>query len=159
MARMPVHRMTSALVASAMLGAFISHADDLQALKAAAGRYAVAIKAVVDLPMAAGCSEIRSKARQYAAAKVAYYKAAREAMPSLIRMAKGEKTDNGYGKDLVELFRGSGEEEDEQATVLLLLKLRRCEDFNQRCQERKAVEDAEHIAEQFLKDFAQLEGV
>jgi hypothetical protein len=159
MARMPVHRMTSALVASAMLGAFISHADDLQALKAAAGRYAVAIKAVVDLPMAAGCSEIRSKAREYAAAKVAYYKAAREAMPSLVQLAKGEKTDKRYGQDLIELVRGSGEEDDEQATVFILLKLRRCQDPNQRDQERKALEDAEQIAERFLKDFAQLAGV
>jgi hypothetical protein len=51
------------------------------------------------------------KAAEYAAAKVVYYKAPRKAMPSLIQMAKGEKTDNGYGEDLIELFRGSGEEE------------------------------------------------
>ena len=159
MARMPVHGVPSALIASAMLGALVSHADDLQALKAAAGRYVGAIKAVLSLPQTADCSETRSKACEYAAAKIAYYKVAREAMPSLIRMARGEKTDNGYGKDLIELFRGAGEEEDEQATVFLLLKLRRCGEFNQRSQEREAVEDAEQIAEQFLKDFGQLQGV
>ena len=159
MARMPVRGMTGRLVASAMLVAFVSHADDLQVLKAAAGRYAIAIRAVLDLPMGADCSETSSKACEYAAAKVDYYKAARQAMPFLIQMAKGEKTDTRYGEDLIELFFGSGEEDDEQATVLLLSKLRGCEDFNQGCQEREAVKDAEKIAEQFLKDFGQLEGV
>ena|SRR5215469_3552963 len=159
MARMPVHGMINVLVASAMLVAFVSQADDLQVLKAAAGRFAVAIRAVLDLPMAADCSEISSKACEYTAAKVAYYRAARQAMPFLIQMAKGEKTDARYGEDLIELFFGSGEEDDEQATVMLLSKLRGCEDFDQRCQEREAVEDAEKIAEQFLKDFGQLAGV
>jgi hypothetical protein len=159
MARTSVHGMTSALVASAMLGAFVSHADDLQVLKAAAGRYVAAIKTALDLPEAADCSEITSKACGYAAAKVAYYKAARQAMPFLIQMAKGEKTDTRYGGDLIELFFGSGEEDDEQATVLLLSKLRGCEDFHQSCEERKAIEDAERIAEQFLKDFGQLAGI
>jgi hypothetical protein len=129
MARMPVHGMTNVLVASAMLVAFVS-ADDLQVLKAAAGRFAVAIRAVLDLPMAADCSEISSKACEYTAAKIAYYRAARQAMPFLIQMAKGEKTDARYGEDLIELFFGSGEEDDEQATVMLLSKLRGCEDFD-----------------------------
>ena len=159
MARMPVRGMTRTLVASAMLVAFVSHADDLQVLKTAAGRYAIAIRAVLDLPMAADCSEISSKACEYAAAKVAYYTAARQAMPFLIQMAKGERTDTRYGEDLIALFFGSGEEDGEQATVLLLSKLRACEGFNQGCQEREAVKDAEKIAEQFLKDFGQLEGV
>jgi hypothetical protein len=129
MARMPVHGMTNVLVASAMLVAFVS-ADDLQVLKAAAGRFAVAIRAVLDLPMAADCSEISSKACEYTAAKIAYYRAARQAIPFLIQMAKGEKTDARYGEDLIELFFGSGEEDDEQATVMLLSKLRGCEDFD-----------------------------
>lgn len=159
MARMPVHGMTNVLVASAMLVAFVSQADDLQVLKAAAGHFAVAIRAVLDLPMAADCSEISSKACEYTSAKVAYYRAARQAMPFLIQMAKGEKTDARYGEDLIELFFGSGEEDDEQATVMLLSKLRGCEDFDQGCQEREAVEDAEQIAEQFLRDFGQLAGV
>ena len=59
--------------------------------------------------------------------------------------------DNGrYGQDLIELFRGSGEEDDEKATVMLGSKLRGCDDSNQHCQQREAVEDAEQIAEQFL---------
>ena len=150
--------MINALASSLMLGALASEADDLQTLKDAAGRYLVAMEAVLDLPMAADCSETSSKAGEYAAAKIAYYKAAREAMPSLIRMAKGEQTNTRYGEDLIELFRGSGEEADEAATVTLLSKLRGC-DFNQHSQERKAVEDARQIAEQFLKDFGRLEGV
>jgi hypothetical protein len=109
--------------------------------------------------MAADCSETNSKACEYAAAKVAYYKTARQAMPFLTQMVKGEKTDTRYGEDLIELFFGSGVEDDEEATVVLLSKLRGCEDFNQGCQEREAVEDAEKIAEQFLKDFWELAGV
>ena len=116
------------------------------------------MEAVLDPPMAADCSETGSKAGECAAAKIAYYKAAREAMPSLIRMAKGEQTNTRYGDDLIEFFRGSGEEADEEATIMLLSKLRGC-DFNQHNRERKAVEDAQQIAEQFLKNFGRLEGV
>ena len=47
MARTPNYGMTSALVALAMLGAFASDADDLQALREAAGRYVAAMKAVL----------------------------------------------------------------------------------------------------------------
>jgi hypothetical protein len=101
----------------------------------------------------------RKNPGEYAAAKVAYCNAARQAMPALLQLAKGEKTDGRYGQDLIELFRGSGEEDDEQATVMLGSKLRGCDDSNQHCQQREAVEDAEQIAEQFLKDFGRLEGV
>jgi hypothetical protein len=158
MAHAPVFGMTGAFIASAMLVASASDADDLQALKGAARRYVAAIKAVLSLPRAADCSEIVWKSSEYAAAKVAYYKTARQAMPSLIQMARGEKTDTRYGEDLIELFRGSGEDDDEEATVILLSKLRSCENINQHNQERKAVEDAQKIAEQFLKDFGRREG-
>jgi hypothetical protein len=73
-------------------------------------------------------------------------------------MAKNEKGDTTYGQDLIELFRGAGDEEDEQATVILLSKLRGCENVEQQIQARNAVENAEQIEEQFLKDFARLEG-
>jgi hypothetical protein len=159
MARMTPNGVTIAVIASLMLGSFVSEADDLQALKEAAGRYVIAIKAVLGIPEAADCSEITGKACEYAAAKVAYYKAARQAMPALLQLAKGEKTDDRFGQDLIELFRGSGEEDDEQATVMLGSKLRGCDHSSQHCQEREAVEYAEKIAEQFLKDFGQLAGV
>ena len=81
MARMTPNGVTIAVIASLMLGSFASEADDLQALKEAAGRYVIAIKAVLGIPEAADCSEITYKAGKYAAAKVAYYSAARQAMP------------------------------------------------------------------------------
>jgi hypothetical protein len=151
--------MAGAFVASAMLGTFVSYADDLQALREAAGCYVVAMKAVLNLPKAADCSEICAKADDYAASKVAYYKAARVAMPSLVQMTKGEKTDKRYGEDLIELFDGFGDEEDEEATVTLMSKLRGCETSSQLIQVWKAVEDAKRVAEQFLKDFGRLKGV
>lgn len=120
--------MTIAVITSLMLGSLASEADDLQALKEAAGRYVIAIRAVLGMPEA-DCSEIICKAGEYAAAKVAYYNAARQAMPALLQLAKGEKTDGRYGQDLIELFRGSGEEDDEQATVVLGSKLRGCDDW------------------------------
>ena len=159
MARRTPNGVTIAVITSLMLGSLASEADDLQALKEAAGRYVIAIKAVLGMPEAADCSEIICKAREYAAAKVAYYNAARQAMPALLRLANGEKTEGRYGQDLIELFHGSGEEDDEQAIVMLGSKLRGCDDSNQHCQQREAVEDTEQIAEQFLKDFGQLEGV
>jgi hypothetical protein len=159
MARRTPNGVTIAVITSLMLGSLASEADDLQALKEAAGRYVIAIKAVLGMPEAADCAEILCKAGEYAAAKVAYYNAARQAMPALLRLANGEKTEGRYGQDLIELFHGSGEEDDEQAIVMLGSKLRGCDDSNQHCQQREAVEDAEQIAEQFLKDFGRLEGV
>jgi hypothetical protein len=141
-----------------MLGAFASEADDLQALREAARCYVAAIKAVLNLPEAVDCSEISAKANDYAAAKVAYYKAARDAMPSLVGMVKGENTDQRYGEDLIELFRGFGDDENAEATVLLVSKLRGCENSDRSAQLRKAVEEAQQIAEEFLEDFGRLEG-
>ena len=139
--------------------ALMAAADDLGVLKAAAGRYVAAMKAVLALPKATDCGGTSTKGSEYATAKMEYYQAARRAMPALLQLVKGEKTDGRYGQDLIELFRGSGEEDDEQATVMLGSKLRGCDDSNQHCQQREAVEDAEQIAEQFLKDFGRLEGV
>jgi hypothetical protein len=158
MARTANYRVTSALIAWAMIVAFPSDADDLQALREAARCYVAAMKAVLNLPEAADCPEISAKANDYATAKIAYYKAAREAMPSLIGMVKGENTDKRYGEDLIELFRGFGDEEDGEATVLLISKLRGCENSDKSAQLRKAVEEAQQIAEEFLEDFGQSEG-
>ena len=158
MARTVTHGMTGALVASVMLSAFVSYADDLLALREAAGCYISAIKAVLNLPKTADCPEICAKADDYATSKVAYYKEARQAMPSLVQMIKGDKTDKRYGEDLIELFDGFGDEEDEEATVILMSKLRECETSYQLFQVRKAVDDAKRVAEQFLKDFGRLEG-
>lgn len=158
MTRMPMCTIVHALVACALVGASVSYAEDLQTLKAAASRYVVSIKAVLSLPGSTDCSETSSMAREYATAKVDYYNAARQAMPSLVQMAKNEKSDTRYGEDLIELFRGAGVEEDEHATVILLSKLRGCENLDQRIETRNAVENAQQIAEQFLKEFRRLEG-
>jgi hypothetical protein len=158
MTRTAVYGITSALVASTMLGGFVCYADDLQTLREAAGSYVVAMKAVLNLPGTADCSEISAKATEYATAKVAYYNVAREAMPSLIGMVKGENTDQRYGEDLIELFRGFGDEEDAEATVLLISKLRGCENSDKSAQLRKAIEEAQQVADEFLKAFARLEG-
>jgi hypothetical protein len=147
--------MTGTLIVALTIGSFASEADDLQALNNAAARFVVAMQSVLDLPMAADCFETNSRADEFAAAKVAYYKAAREAIPSLIQMAEGERTGNQYGEDLIELFRGSGQEADQAATAMLLSKLGECENSR----EQQTVQDAERVAEQFLKDFGQLEGV
>ena len=79
-------------------------------------------------------------------------------MPSLVGMVKGENTDQRYGEDLIELFRGFGDEEDAEATVSLISKLRGCENSDQSAQLRKALEEAQQIAEEFLEDFGRLEG-
>ena len=41
---------------------------------------------------------------------------ARQAMPALLQMAKGQETDGRYGNELTEIFRGFGEARDEEAT-------------------------------------------
>jgi hypothetical protein len=145
-------------VALIMIGALTSSADELQALKAAAGLYVAAMKAVLALPETADCSDTSAKGSEYATAKMTYYQAARRAMPALLQMVKGEKTDSGYGQDLIELFRGFGEDEDQEATITLELKLRRCGYSVESLRARKAIEDARQSAERFLNDFRRLEG-
>jgi hypothetical protein len=73
-------------------------------------------------------------------------------------MVKGEKTDSGYGQDLIELFRGFGEDEDQEATVMLESRLRRCGDSVESLRARKSIEDARQSASRFLNDFRHLEG-
>lgn len=157
-ARRYYYQMRTLFVALIMVGALTSSADDLQALKAAAGRYVAAMKAVLALPKTADCSDTSTKGSEYANAKMAYYQAARQAMPALLQMVKGEKTDTGYGQDLIELFRGFGEDEDQEATIMLESKLRRCGYSVEPLRARKAIEDAQQSAERFLNDFRRLQG-
>jgi hypothetical protein len=56
---------------------------------------------------------------------------------------------------LIDLFRGSGQEADEETTGMLLSKFRGCEDSR----EQQAIQYSERVAEQFLKDFGRLDGV
>jgi hypothetical protein len=80
-------------------------------------------------------------------------------MPVLIEIAKGQQTDSGYGNELTEIFRGFGEDRDEEATGALEAKLNQYPTSDQRDQARLAVEHAKETAEQFIKDFSRLEGV
>jgi hypothetical protein len=144
-----------ALITSAALTAA---ADDLGALKAAAGRYVAAMKAVLTLPKTTDCSDTSTTGSEYATAKIAYYQAARRVMPALLQLVKGEKTDSGYGQDLIELFRGFGEDEDQEATIMLESRLRRCGYSVESLRARKAIDDARQSAERFLNDFRHLQG-
>lgn len=138
--------------------ALTAAADDLGALKAAAGRYVGAMKAVLALPKTTDCWDTSTKGSEYATAKIEYYQAARRAMPALLQLVKGEKMDSGYGQDLIELFRGSGQDEDQEATTVLESRLRRCGYSVESLRARKAVEDARQSAERFLNDFRHLQG-
>lgn len=133
-------------------------AGNLEDLKAASVHYVAAMKAVLVIPDDSDCPGLVAKANDYAAAKVAHYMAVRKAMPALLQMAKGQKTDTGYGNELTEIFGGFGEERDEEATGTLEAKLNRCPGSDQRAQARLAIEHAKQIAEQFVKDFGRLEG-
>lgn len=79
-------------------------------------------------------------------------------MPALLQLVKGEKTDSGYGQDLIELFRGFGEDEDQEATIFLESRLRRCGYSVESLRARKSIEDARQSAERFLNDFRHFEG-
>jgi hypothetical protein len=151
-------KMPTPLVALIMIGALTSSADDLQALKAAAGRYVAAIKVVLALPKTTDCWDTSTKGSEYATAKVEYYQAARREMPALLQLVKGEKTDSGYGQDLIELFRGFGEDDDQEATTMLESRLRRCGFSVESLRAWKAIEDARQSAERFLNDFRRLQG-
>jgi hypothetical protein len=153
------YQMQPVLVAFIMLVAITSSANGLEALKEAAVRYVAAMKVALAISDDSDCPGLVAKANDYGAAKLAYYTAARNAMPALLQMAKGQKTDTGFGSELAEIFRDFGEETDEEATDALEAKLSRCPTSDQRDQARLAVDHAKQIADQFVKDFNRLEGV
>jgi hypothetical protein len=150
--------MQGLFVAFIMLGAITSSADDLGILETAAKRYVASMKAVLALPEAPDCSQTIAKAGQYAAAKIAYYDAARQAIPALLQNAKGPKSDSTYREELTEIFRGFGEDRDEEATASLETKLHQCMISYQRDEALRAVKQARQAAAQFVKDFGRLEG-
>lgn len=153
-----VYRVRTLLVALIVFEALTTSADELQAVKAAAGHYVATMKAVLALPKTADCWDTSTKGSEYASAKIAYYQAARRAMAALLQLVKGEKTDSGYGQDLIELFRGFGEDEDQEATIMLESRLRRCGYSEESLRARKAIEDARESAERFLNDFRHFQG-
>lgn len=134
--------MRSVLIPIMIVAAITGFAGNLEDLKAASIRYVAAMKAVLAISDDSDCPGLVAKAIDYAAAKVAYYMAARKAMPALLQMATGQNTDNGHGDELTEIFRGFGEERDQEATGALETKLSRCPASDQRDQARVAVEHA-----------------
>jgi hypothetical protein len=144
--------MRSILAAITMVSATTAFADNLEDLKAASVRYVAAMKVALTLLDEAVCSETVAKANEYAAAKVAYYKAARRAMSALLQIAKGQETNSGYGNEL-------SEDRDEEVTETLDAKLNRCPSSDQRDQACLAIEESEETAERFITDFGRLDGV
>jgi hypothetical protein len=111
--------MRSLFVALIIVIAITAYGDELEDLKSASVRYVAAMKTALELSDGSDCSETIAKANEYAAAKIAYYMAARQAMPALLEMAKGAETNSHYGNELLEIFRGFGEDTDEAATGAL----------------------------------------
>lgn len=145
-------------VASIMVSNVPAFANDLQDLKAATVRYVAAMKAVLSLSEGADCFETTAEAGEYAVAKIAYYDAARQAMPTLLQIAKGQKTDGSYGEELAGIFRDAGEDRDKEVTATLEAKLHQCMSSYRQAEALRAVEHARQIAEQFIEDFGRLEG-
>jgi hypothetical protein len=131
--------MRTLFVAFIIVAAITAYADDLEGLKAASVRYVAAVKAALVLSDGAECSQTVANANGYAAAKIAYYDAARQAMPALLQITKGQDLDSSYGKELTEIFRGFDEDKDEEATRILDGKLDRCPASGERAQARKAI--------------------
>jgi hypothetical protein len=100
--------MRSLLVALFLVPFVTDRAGDLDALKVAAKSYVAAMAAVVTLQENSPECAIIASAKAYAATKIAYYDAARAALPTLLQLAKGESADSLDAKELVAIFRGNG---------------------------------------------------
>jgi hypothetical protein len=97
--------MRTLFVAFIIVAAITAYADDLEGLKAASVRYVAAVKAALVLSDGAECSQTVANANGYAAAKIAYYDAARAAMPALLQLGqRGDGTDSPDAKELPERF-------------------------------------------------------
>src|SRR5260221_13813515 len=96
------------------------------------------------------CSEfnIIDKAKEYAAAKIAYYEAAWAAKPSLLELAKGGTIDNPAAKEVTEIFKGCGEDQDAQADAALRAALDKCEQSDDATQAKAELARTRAVAEQ-----------
>jgi hypothetical protein len=70
-----------------LVGAVSAQAGNLDALKATAKSYVLAIQSALGLWETSSCPQIIAVATEYAKAKIAYYDAARAAMPLLLQSA------------------------------------------------------------------------
>jgi hypothetical protein len=150
---------TGLLAVLFLIAAVGARAGNLETLKTTATLYVVAMKSALVRSETSSCAEIVAVANEYAKAKIAYYDAARAAMPKLLQSARGEGFGSAEEKELIEIFRGFGEDRDEEAAAALQNKLRACPASDESAKALSAIDGARKIAEQFVKDFGQMEGV
>jgi hypothetical protein len=117
------------------------------------------MESALALSETSSCAETIVAANQYAKTKIAYYDAARAAMPALLQLARGEGSGTTEEKELTEIFQGFGEDQDEEASAFLENKLGECPTSEEREKTLSAINRARKVAEQFVKDFGQMEGV
>ena len=94
------------LIVSFLIAIIGVRAGNLDTLKAAAKSYVAAMESTLSLSETASCTEIIAVAKEYAKAKIAYYEAARAAMPTLLQSARGESSGTVDEKELAEIFQG-----------------------------------------------------
>lgn len=135
-----------------LVGAVGAQAGDLDALKATAKSYVAAMETALDLSETSSCPELIRAANEYAKAKIAYYDAVRAAMPMLLQSARGESSGTVDEQELIEIFRGFGEDQDEEASAVLENKLAACPASDERDKAFSAIDSARQVAEKFLKD-------
>jgi hypothetical protein len=147
------------LIAFFLIATVGARAGNLDTLKAAAKSYVAAMESALALSETSSCAEIIAVANEYAKAKIAYYDAARAAMPTLLHSARGESSGTVDEKELTEIFRGFGEDQDEEASAALEGKLGACPTSNESEKARAAIDGARQVAEKFLQEFGQMLGV
>ncbi len=121
---------TGLLAVFFLMAAFGAKAGNLETLKTTATLYVVAMKS-----------------------------AARSAMPTLLKLARGGSSGTAEEEELVEMFRGFGEDRDEEAAAALENRLRTCPASSESAKALSAIDRARQVAEQFVEDFGQMEGV
>jgi hypothetical protein len=142
-----------------LVGAVGAQAGNLDALKATAKSYVLAIQSALGLSETSSCPQIIAVANEYARAKTSYYGAARAAIPTLLQSARGENSGTVDEQELIEIFRGFGEDQDEEASAVLESKLGECPTSDEREKASSAINRARKVAEQFVKDFQGMEGI
>ena len=147
------------LIVSFLIAIIGVRAGNLDTLKAAAKSYVAAMESTLSLSETASCTEIIAVAKEYAKAKIAYYEAARAAMPTLLQSARGESSGTADEQELIEIFQGFGEDQDEEASAVLENGLAACPGSDESEKAQSAIESARQVAEKFIKDFGQMEGV
>jgi hypothetical protein len=150
---------TALLAVFFLVGVVGARAGNLDTLKAAAKSYVTAMQSVLALSATSSCTEVIRSANEYAKAKIAYYDAARAAIPTLLELARGESSGTAEEQELTKIFRGFGEDQDEEAVAALENRLGACPASEDSEKARSAIDSARQVAEQFVKDFGQMEGV